>query len=51
MQYATTMAYPTPLFAFRIVRTENAFLELIEYLTHVQPIPRTISMSFNYFFE
>ena len=51
VQYATAMAYPTPLFAFRIVRTENAFLELVDYLTHVQPIPRTISISFNYFFE
>ena len=51
VQYATAMAYPTPLFVFRVARTEEAFLDLIHFLLGMEPVPRTIGISFNYFFE
>ena len=51
VQYTTAMAYPTPLFVFRIVRTEVAFTQLLHFLLGMQPVPRTVGISFNYFFE
>ena len=50
-QYATAMAFPTPLFVFRIVRTDEAFVELLHFLLNMQPVPRAVGISFNYFFE
>ena len=51
VQYATAMAYPTPLFVFRILRNEAAFTQLLHFLLLMQPVPRTIGISFNYFLE
>ena len=51
VQYATAMAYPTPIFVFRIVRTVDAFEQLIYFLLGMQPVPRTAGISFNYFLE
>ena len=51
VQYATAMAYPTPLFVFRIVQTVEAFVQLINFLLGMQPVPRTVGISFNYFLE
>ena len=50
-QYATAMAYPTPLFVFRIIQTQDAFIQLLYFLLNMQPVPRTIGISLNYFFE
>ena len=51
VQYATAMAYPTPLFVFRIVQTRDAFMQFLYFLLDMQPVPRTVSISFNYFLE
>ena len=51
VQYATAMAYPAPLFVFHIVHTEEEFLRLLFFLLDMQPVPRTVGISFNYFFE
>ena len=51
VQYATAVAYPTPLFVFRIAQDEVAFAQLLHFLLGMEPVPRTIGISFNYFFE
>ena len=51
VQYPTAMAYPTPLFVFRIVQNEVAFTQLLHFLLGMQPVPRTIGISYNYFLE
>ena len=51
VQYSTAMAYPTQLFVFRIVRNEAAFTQLLYFLLGMQPVPRTVGISFNYFLE
>ena len=51
VQYATAMAYPTPLSVFRVLRTEDAFVDFIYFLLGMEPVPWTIGISFNYFFE
>ena len=51
VQYAAALAYPTPLFVFRIARTMAEFIQLLHFLLDMQPVPRTVSISFNYFLE
>ena len=51
VQYATAMAFPTPLFVFRIERTVEAFTQLFHSLLGMQPVPGTVGISFNYFLE
>ena len=51
VQYATAMAYPTPLFVFRIIQTIEAFEQLLHFLLSMHPVPRTVGISFNYFLE
>ena len=51
VQYTTAFAYPTPLFVFRVVRTDEMFIALLHFLLRMEPVPRTISISFNFFFE
>ena len=51
VQYATAMAYPTPLFVFRILRNEAAFTQFIHFFLSMQPVPRTVGISFSYFLE
>ena len=51
VQYATAMAFPTPLFVCRIERTVLAFVQLLYFLLSMLPVPRTVSISFNYFLE
>ena len=44
------MAFPIPLFVYHTVQNEGAFMQqLLDLL--MQPIPRTIGISFNYFLE
>ena len=45
------MAYPTPLHVFRVARNFEAFLRVIIFLLGMDPVPRTVSVSFNYFLE
>ena len=51
VQYITAMAYPTPLFVLRIARTIDAFIQLLQFLLDMQPVPPTVSISFNYILE
>ena len=51
VQYASAMAYPTPLTFYRTLQTEEAFMDLIELFLILPIVPRTISISFNYFLE
>ena len=50
--YTTAMAYPTPLFVFRTIRDdEGAIQQLLFFLLGMEPVPRTVGVSFNYFLE
>ena len=51
VQYATAMAFPTPLFYFQATRTVHAFTQLLRLLLGIHPVPRTVGISFNYFLE
>ena len=51
VQYATAMAYPTPLFVFRILRNQDAFTQFLYFLLNMEPVPRTVGISVNYFLE
>ena len=51
VQYATAMAFPTPLFVFRIERTVITFTQFLQFLLGMQPVPRTVGILFNYFLE
>ena len=37
VQYATAMAFPTPLFVFRIVQNVDAFRQLLHFFLSMQP--------------
>ena len=51
VQYATAMAYPTPLFFLGTTVTDTSLVDLLLFLMSLASIPQTIGISYNYFFE
>ena len=51
VQYASAMAYPTPLFYYGVMINENSLTRFLSFLLAQPYIIQTIGMSYNYFLE